>query len=64
MSDAFLSSAIMLLALALFESDRIRPDAVALRPGNYRFMDYPRVGAPLSVIAMLVTAYMLSRFYG
>src|SRR5918999_309127 len=30
MSDAFLSSAIMLLALALFVSDRIRPDAVAL----------------------------------
>lgn len=30
MSDAFLSSAIMLLALAMFVSDRIRPDAVAL----------------------------------
>src|SRR5687768_798105 len=30
MSDAVLSSAIMLLALALFVSDRIRPDAVAL----------------------------------
>ena len=30
MSDAFLSSAIMLLALALFVSDRLRPDAVAL----------------------------------
>lgn len=30
MSDALLSSAIMLLALALFISDRIRPDAVAL----------------------------------
>ncbi len=30
MSDAFLSTAIMLLALAMFVSDRIRPDAVAL----------------------------------
>src|ERR671913_1799030 len=30
MSDAFLSSAIMLLALVLFASDRIRVDAVAL----------------------------------
>src|SRR5918995_3799759 len=30
MSDGFLSSAIMILALALFVSDRIRPDAVAL----------------------------------
>src|SRR5688572_16038659 len=29
-SDAFLSTAIMLLALGLFVSDRIRPDAVAL----------------------------------
>jgi Na+/H+ antiporter NhaD/arsenite permease-like protein len=30
MSDAFLSTAIMLLALIMFVSDRIRPDAVAL----------------------------------
>src|SRR5688500_18273030 len=30
MSDAFLSSAILLLALALFVSERLRPDAVAL----------------------------------
>ncbi|HEX8193472.1 MAG TPA: SLC13 family permease, partial [Allosphingosinicella sp.] len=30
MSDAFLSTAIMVLALGLFVTDRIRPDAVAL----------------------------------
>ena len=30
MSDAFLSTAIMVLALLLFITDRIRPDAVAL----------------------------------
>ena len=30
MSEAFLSTTIMLLALGLFVSDRIRPDAVAL----------------------------------
>ena len=30
MSPAILSSALMLLALAMFVSDRIRPDAVAL----------------------------------
>jgi len=37
---------------------------LVLRPGNYRFMDYPKVGAPLSVIAVVVTAYVLSRVYG
>jgi di/tricarboxylate transporter len=37
---------------------------LVMRPGNYRFMDYPRVGAPLSVIAIIVTAYVLSRIYG
>jgi len=30
MSDAFLSTAIVLLALGMFVSDRVRPDAVAL----------------------------------
>jgi di/tricarboxylate transporter len=37
---------------------------LVLRPGRYRFMDYPRVGAPLSLIAILATAYVLSRAYG
>ncbi|HEX9933368.1 MAG TPA: SLC13 family permease [Allosphingosinicella sp.] len=37
---------------------------LVMRPGNYRFRDYPRVGAPLSVIAVLLTAYVLSRTYG
>lgn len=37
---------------------------VVMRPGNYRFRDYPKVGAPLSVIAVLLTAWVLSRAYG
>jgi di/tricarboxylate transporter len=37
---------------------------LVMRPGGYRFNDYPRVGAPLSVIAVVVTAYVLSRLYG
>jgi di/tricarboxylate transporter len=37
---------------------------VVMRPGNYRFMDYPKVGLPLSILAILVTAWVLSRAYG
>ena len=37
---------------------------LVMRPGNYRFHDYPKVGAPLSLIAILITAWVLSRIYG
>ncbi|HEY0043039.1 MAG TPA: SLC13 family permease [Allosphingosinicella sp.] len=37
---------------------------LVMRPGNYRFRDYPKVGAPLSVLAVLLTAFVLSRAYG
>ncbi len=37
---------------------------VVMRPGNYRFTDYPKVGLPLSILAILVTAWVLSRAYG
>jgi di/tricarboxylate transporter len=37
---------------------------LVLRPGGYRFMDYPKVGAPLSLLAVLLTAFVLSRIYG
>jgi di/tricarboxylate transporter len=37
---------------------------LVMRPGNYRFRDYPKVGAPLSAIAVLLAAYVLSRAYG
>ncbi|HEY0028796.1 MAG TPA: SLC13 family permease [Allosphingosinicella sp.] len=37
---------------------------LVMRPGNYLFRDYPRVGAPLSIIAVVLTAWVLSRIYG
>ena len=37
---------------------------IVMRPGNYRFRDYPKVGLPLSILAILITAYVLSRAYG
>ena len=37
---------------------------LVMRPGNYRFSDYPKVGLPLSVLAVLITAFVLSRTYG
>ena len=37
---------------------------LVMRPGNYRFSDYPRVGLPLSILAVFITAFVLSRAYG
>jgi len=37
---------------------------IVMRPGNYRFRDYPKVGLPLSILAIVVTAWVLSRTYG
>ncbi|WP_114951374.1 SLC13 family permease [Sphingosinicella terrae] len=37
---------------------------IVMRPGNYRFRDYPKVGLPLSLLAIFVTAWVLSRLYG
>ena len=37
---------------------------IVMRPGGYRFKDYPKVGAPLSLLAIFVTAFVLSRAYG
>lgn len=37
---------------------------LVMRPGNYRFRDYPKVGAPLALVAVLMTAWVLSRAYG
>jgi hypothetical protein len=37
---------------------------LVMRPGNYRFMDYPKVGAPLSGIVVVGSAWILSAIYG
>lgn len=36
---------------------------LVMRPGNYRFLDYPRVGAPLSLIVLVTSALLLTSFY-
>jgi di/tricarboxylate transporter len=37
---------------------------IVMRPGGYRFMDYPKVGAPLSLIVVVGSAWILSAIYG
>jgi di/tricarboxylate transporter len=37
---------------------------LVMRPGNYRFLDYPKVGAPLSLIVVVGSALVLSWRYG
>lgn len=37
---------------------------LVMRPGNYRFLDYSKVGAPLSLIAVFGAAFVLSWIYG
>jgi di/tricarboxylate transporter len=37
---------------------------IVMRPGNYRFMDYPKVGAPLSLIVVVGSAWILTAIYG
>jgi di/tricarboxylate transporter len=37
---------------------------LVMRPGGYRFMDYPKVGAPLSAIVVVGSAWILSAMYG
>jgi di/tricarboxylate transporter len=37
---------------------------LVMRPGNYRFLDYPKVGAPLSGIVVVGSAWILSAIYG
>lgn len=36
---------------------------IVMRPGGYRFSDYPKMGAPLSIIVVVLTALILTEFY-
>ncbi len=36
---------------------------VVMRPGGYRFSDYPRMGAPLTLLVIITTALMLDLIY-
>lgn len=37
---------------------------LVMRPGGYRFTDYPRMGAPLTIVVVLLTAWLLNARYG
>lgn len=37
---------------------------LVMRAGGYQFLDYARVGLPLTVIVIAVTTYTLSSMYG
>lgn len=37
---------------------------IVMGPGGYRFRDYPKVGAPLSVIVLLATSFLIAAAYG
>lgn len=36
---------------------------IVMRPGGYRFSDYPKMGAPLSIIVVVLTAWFLTEYY-
>lgn len=62
--DAIIVSVKLVVALLIFMSDRVRPDAFALMPaGCYRFSDYLKVGGPLSIIVVVLTAFFLTEYY-
>jgi di/tricarboxylate transporter len=61
--------AALLAVLIGASSDFLTPighqnNLLVMRPGGYRFRDYPRLGAPLSVMVILLTAWLLSAWYG
>jgi len=56
--------ALLIAVLIGASSDFLTPighqnNLLVMGPGNYRFIDYSRVGAPLAVIVIFVTAYMI-----
>ncbi len=61
--------AALIAVLIGFSCDFLTPighqnNMLVMRPGGYRFSDYPKVGAPLSLIVVLATALVISRTYG
>jgi di/tricarboxylate transporter len=38
-------------------------NTLVMRPGGYRFMDYPRFGAPLSLLIILLGAPLIAFFW-
>ncbi|MGE3251186.1 MAG: SLC13 family permease [Hyphomonadaceae bacterium] len=61
--------ALLIAVLIGASSDFLTPighqnNLLVMGPGGYRFADYARVGAPLSIIVIFVAAYMIAMRYG
>lgn len=39
-------------------------NTLVMAPGGYRFSDYPRLGAPLSVAVLIVGSLLISAIWG
>ncbi|MBI1188090.1 MAG: SLC13/DASS family transporter [Alphaproteobacteria bacterium] len=60
--------ALLLAVLIGASSDFLTPighqnNLLVMGPGAYRFVDYSRMGAPLAVIVIFTTAYMIDRMF-
>lgn len=61
--------AVLLAVLVGSSCDFLTPighhnNLLVMRPGGYRFRDYPRVGAPLALLTVVVTAWVIAGAYG
>ena len=61
--------ALLIAVLIGASSDFLTPighqnNMLVMGPGGYRFADFSRVGAPLALLVVLVSAYMISILYG
>ena len=64
----FPPDAMLLAVLIAAASDFLTPighqnNLLVMAPGGYKFRDYARVGAALSVLVVLVSSAMISMFY-
>lgn len=62
------ADAALLAVLIGASSDFLTPvghqnNLIVMRPGGYRFSDYPKMGAPLSIIVVVLTAFLLTEYY-
>ena len=63
------ADAVLIMVLIACSCDFLTPighqnNMIVMRPGGYRFIDYPKVGAPLSLIVLFASAFVLDWHYG
>jgi di/tricarboxylate transporter len=63
------ADAALIMVLITCSCDFLTPighqnNVVVMRPGGYRFIDYPKVGAPLSLLVLIGSAAALNSLYG